>query len=51
MSKAPGAKKSSERQRAKLCAKEAAKDRREDFNHPARKDNIFGKKSDSAKSC
>ena len=45
MSKAAGAKKPSESQKAKAhWAMKAAKDRREEFNDPARKDNILGRK-------
>ena len=44
MSKAAGAKKPSESQRAKaLCAMKAAKDSEEDFYDPAHKDNILGR--------
>ena len=44
MSKALGVKKPQEAQKAKaLWAMKAAKDRREEFNYPARKDDVLGR--------
>ena len=52
MSKAVGAKKPSESQKAKvLWAMEAAKDRGEEYYDPPRKDNIFGKGNRQDWSC
>ena len=52
MSKAAGAKKLNESQRAKaLWAMKAAQDSEEDFYDPARKDKMFGEEIRLGKSC
>ena len=52
MSKATGAQKPSESQKAKaLWAMKAAKDREEEFYDPARKDNILGRKQTKLELC